>query len=323
MMKLKYSMYALVIGYVLDLLLGDPHTPYHPACIIGRYITFFEKKLRSLAGEDASPQTLMAAGGAMVLLVLVTATAIPALIIWIAYWVNPYVGLVVESILCYAVLATKSLRDESMKVYHALKEEGLESGRRAVSMIVGRDTEALSEQGVIKAAVETIAENFSDGVVAPMLYMLLGGAVGGYFYKAVNTMDSMVGYKNDKYLYFGRAAAYLDDIANYIPSRLSALVMIGASFLLKMDGRGAWRIFWRDRHNHASPNSAQTEAVAAGALDVQLAGDAYYFGTLVHKPTIGDDIRPITLEDIPRMNRLMVLSSFLTLVIFYLLNFVA
>ena len=202
-----------------------------------------------------------------------------------------------------------------MKVYNALKEEGLEEGRKAVSMIVGRDTERLDEKGVVKAAVETIAENFSDGVAAPMFYMMLGGTLAGYFYKAVNTMDSMVGYKNEKYYYFGFAAAKLDDLANFIPARLSAFVMIAAAFLTGLDGKNAWKIFWRDRFNHKSPNSAQTEAVCAGALRVQLAGNAYYFGKLYEKPTIGDDLRPVENRDIRRANRLMMGTAWLSLIL--------
>ena len=315
-MNIRYSLYALIGGFLLDLVLGDPHTPYHPACIIGKYISGYEKLLRKhLLKDNAGEKLQKRAGIYLVVLVLITATLIPALLLMAAYWMHPYVGLGAEMIMCYAVLAARSLQTESMKVYDALQTDGLEAGRKAVSMIVGRDTQNLDEKGVTKAAVETIAENFSDGVVAPMFYMILGGTVAGYFYKAVNTMDSMVGYKNDKYLYFGRAAAHLDDIVNYIPARISALVMIGASFLMKLDGPNAWKIFIRDRHNHASPNSAQTEAVAAGALDVMLAGDAYYFGQLYHKKTIGDDIRPIEVNDIRVMNRLMYASAWITLVL--------
>ena len=193
----------------------------------------------------------------------------------------------IESFFCYQILAVKSLKVESDRVYRALKEEGLISGRKAVSMIVGRDTKELSEEGVTKAAVETVAENTSDGVIAPLFYMVIGGAVLGFAYKAVNTMDSMIGYKNDKYRYFGTAAARLDDAANFLPSRLAALLMIAASFLLGMDGPGAFRIYCRDRKNHKSPNAAQTESVMAGALGVELAGNAWYFGKLYEKPTIG------------------------------------
>ena len=315
-MNIRYSLYALIGGFLLDLVLGDPHTPYHPACIIGKYISGYEKLLRKhLLKDNAGEKLQKRAGIYLVVLVLITATLIPALLLMAAYWMHPYVGLGAEMIMCYAVLAARSLQTESMKVYDALQTDGLEAGRKAVSMIVGRDTQNLDEKGVTKAAVETIAENFSDGVVAPMFYMILGGTVAGYFYKAVNTMDSMVGYKNEKYLYFGRAAAHLDDIVNYIQARISALVMIGASFLMKLDGPNAWKIFIRDRHNHASPNSAQTEAVAAGALDVMLAGDAYYFGQLYHKKTIGDDIRPIEVNDIRVMNRLMYASAWITLVL--------
>lgn len=315
-MNIRYSLYALIGGFLLDLVLGDPHTPYHPACIIGKYISGYEKLLRKhLLKDNAGEKLQKRAGIYLVVLVLITATLIPALLLMAAYWLHPYVGLGAEMIMCYAVLAARSLQTESMKVYDALQTDGLEAGRKAVSMIVGRDTQNLDEKGVTKAAVETIAENFSDGVVAPMFYMILGGTVAGYFYKAVNTMDSMVGYKNEKYLYFGRAAAHLDDIVNYIPARISALVMIGTSFLMKLDGSNAWKIFIRDRHNHASPNSAQTEAVAAGALDVMLAGDAYYFGQLYHKKTIGDDIRPIEVNDIRVMNRLMYASAWITLVL--------
>ena len=315
-MNIRYSLYALIGGFLLDLVLGDPHTPYHPACIIGKYISGYEKLLRKyLLKDNAGEKLQKRAGIYLVLLVLVTATLIPMVLLMAAYWLHPYVGLGVEMIMCYAILAARSLQTESMKVYDALQKDGLEAGRKAVSMIVGRDTQNLDEKGVTKAAVETIAENFSDGVVAPMFYMILGGTVAGYFYKAVNTMDSMVGYKNEKYLYFGRAAAHLDDIINYIPARISALIMIVASFLMKLDGPNAWKIFIRDRHNHASPNSAQTEAVAAGALDVMLAGDAYYFGQLYHKKTIGDDIRPIEVNDIRVMNKLMYASAWITLML--------
>ena len=207
-------------------------------------------------------------------------------------------------------------------MYDRLKEHDLPGARYAVSMIVGRDTKNLSEQGVTKAAVETVAENTSDGVIAPLFYLMIGGAPLGFFYKAVNTMDSMVGYKNDKYLYFGRFAAKMDDLFNYIPARLSAFFMILSAFCLGMDGKGALRIYLRDRRKHASPNSAQTEAVCAGALGVQLAGDAYYFGKLYHKETIGDPVREIEAEDIVRAGRLMDGTAVLTLIVLGLLRIV-
>lgn len=218
--------------------------------------------------------------------------------------------------MCYQLLATKALKDESMKVYERLKAGDLPGARKAVSMIVGRDTESLDEAGVTKAAVETVAENASDGIIAPMLFMAVGGPALGYFYKAVNTMDSMVGYKNEKYLYFGRFAAKLDDVVNYIPARLSGCIMAAAAVFVSLDAGEAWRIFKRDRYNHASPNSAQTEAVMAGALRVQLAGDAWYFGKLYKKKTIGDDIRPVEYEDIRKANRLLYATAVLALVLF-------
>ena len=180
---------------------------------------------------------------------------------------------------------------------------------------MGRDTQDLTAEGVTKAAVETVAENASDGVIAPLLYMLLGGAPLALTYKAINTMDSMVGYKNTQYLYFGRAAAKLDDIANYLPSRIAALLWVAAAALTGNDARSAWRIWRRDRHNHASPNSAQTESACAGALGVQLAGPAYYFGEYYPKPTIGDALRPIEPEDIRRANKMMYAESLLALLL--------
>ena len=241
--------------------------------------------------------------------------AVPGGILYLAYHISFYLGLAVESFMCYQILATKSLKVESDRVYIALKNKGLEAGRKAVSMIVGRDTQNLTEEGVTKAAVETVAENTSDGVIAPLFYMLIGGAVLGFTYKAINTMDSMVGYKNDKYQWFGTAAAKLDDVVNFIPARVSAVLMILAAYLTGMDGKNAARIFRRDRFNHKSPNSAQTEAVMAGALDVQLAGDAWYFGKLHKKPTIGDPVREMELLDIRRSHKLLYGTAMLGLIL--------
>ena len=244
-------------------------------------------------------------GGILVLIVIIVSTGIPAAILHVAYHAGWQFGVILESFWCYQILATKSLKVESDRVYDALKNRGLEAGRKAVSMIVGRDTQNLTEEGVIKAAVETVAENTSDGVIAPLFYMLIGGAVFGFTYKAINTMDSMIGYKNDRYQWFGTAAAKLDDVVNFIPARLSAVLMILTAYLTGMDGKNAAYIFRRDRFNHKSPNSAQTEAVMAGALDIQLAGDAWYFGTLHKKPTIGEPLRRIELLDIRRSHKLL------------------
>lgn len=239
--------------------------------------------------------------------------AMSVIIIVAAYSINLYAGIIAEAVMTWQILATKCLRVESMRVYDALRTDGVDAGRRAVSMIVGRDTSVLDAAGVTRAAVETIAENTSDGVIAPMLYTAIGGPVLGFVYKAVNTMDSMLGYKNDKYMYFGRFAARLDDVVNFIPARISAYLMIAAAFIggRQFDGKNAYSIFKRDRFNHASPNSAQTESVCAGALRVQLAGDAVYFGKLVKKKYIGDGLREIEYEDIKRANRLMYITAFL------------
>ena len=207
--------------------------------------------------------------------------------------------------MCWQILDVKSLRDESMAVCRKLEAGEIEGARYAVSMIVGRDTKPLSEAGITRAAVETVAENASDGVIAPLFYLAIGGPLLGWLYKAVNTMDSMVGYKNDRYLHFGRAAAKLDDLVNLIPSRLAALLLIVSAYLLRYDGKNAYRIWRRDRRNHKSPNSAQTESACAGALGLRLAGDAWYFGKLVPKPYIGDERHPIEPQDIRRVNRLM------------------
>ena len=254
-------------------------------------------------------------GGILVLVVVTVSTGVPAVILSVAYKYFWQLGLALESFWCYQILATKSLKVESDRVYIALKDKGLEAGRKAVSMIVGRDTQNLTEEGVTKAAVETVAENTSDGVIAPLFYMLIGGAVLGFTYKAINTMDSMVGYKNDKYQWFGTAAAKLDDVVNFIPARVSAVLMILAAYLTGMDGKNAACIFRRDRFNHKSPNSAQTEAVMAGALDVQLAGDAWYFGKLHKKPTIGDPVREMELLDIRRSHKLLYGTAMLGLIL--------
>lgn len=309
-MKLIISVLPIFIGAVLDLILGDPYSLPHPVRLIGRMISCFEK-----AAIKLFPSNKRLGGTLMAAAVIIISTAVPMLILWLCYSANTQIGIAVEGILCYYLLAARCLEKESMKVYKAIAENDVEKARTAVSMIVGRDTKPLDKNGIIKAAVETVAENTSDGVTAPMFYIMLGGASLGFFYKAANTMDSMVGYKNEKYINFGRTAAKLDDLLNFIPSRLTALLMIFSAYILRLDGKNAMKIWRRDRFNHASPNSAQTESVCAGALDVQLAGDAYYFGKLVKKKTIGDDIRPVGNEDIRRANRLMYCTSFLMLII--------
>ena len=309
---------ALLTGYVLDLIFGDPRQIYHPIRIIGNLIAVLEKGIRKVFPKTSKGE--LAGGTVLVVLVVLICTAEPAALLGLAAWIHPVVYWLLASFWCWQILATKSLKTESMKVYAPLKEGDLPAARRAVAMIVGRDTERLTEEGVAKAAVETVAENTSDGIVAPLIFLALGGPALGFFYKAVNTMDSMVGYKNERYLYFGRTAARLDDMLNFLPSRISAWLMILAAAFLGMDGKNAKRIYLRDRKNHASPNSAQTEAVMAGALRVQLAGDAWYFGELYKKPTIGDPFRAVEPEDIVRANRLMYLTSALALAVCVILR---
>ena len=312
---LYYSIYALAAGFILDLIIGDPRWLYHPVCVIGNLIALLEKILRKIFPKTDKGE--LVAGTVEVILVCLFSGGIPFLILHFLYGISAWAGLALETFWCYQLLATKSLKTESMKVYDRLKNGTLDEARYAVSMIVGRDTQSLTEEGVTKAAVETVAENASDGVIAPMLYMAIGGVWLMFLYKGINTMDSMLGYKNDKYLYFGRCAARLDDVANYIPARISGWLMALSTVFVRMDTKNAVKIYRRDRRNHASPNSAQTEAAMAGALDVQLAGNAYYFGKLYEKPTIGDPIRPVEIEDIPRANKLLYATCIVGAILFF------
>ncbi len=313
-------LYALAAGFLLDLLIGDPLWLPHPVRGIGKLIAWTERFLR---GRFPATKKGELWAGALL------AAAVPAIscgITWAvlagAYLLHPYAGLALETALCAELLAARSLRDAGMEVYRALTKGTLNEARRAVSGIVGRDADRLDAAGVARAAVETVAENASDGEIAPLLFMALGGAPLGMFYKAVNTMDSMVGYKNEKYLYFGRAAAKLDDLCNYLPARIAGVLMCLSAPLAGLSGSGAWRIFLRDRKKHASPNSAQTEAACAGALGLRLNGPNYYGGVLVEKPYLGDDTRPVEAEDIRRANRLMLATSAVSWVIFVLLPLV-
>ncbi|GAA4295541.1 adenosylcobinamide-phosphate synthase CbiB [Anaerocolumna aminovalerica] len=307
-----YHIAGFFIGFIMDLLLGDPYWLPHPIRLIGKLIAELDKKLLGdISERERNYKKEFMKGICLTVLVLVITVAVTAIILCSAYKAAPLLGLAVESIMSYQMLATKCLKVESMKVYVKLKEGNLQGAREAVSMIVGRDTRVLDESGVAKAAIETVAENTSDGIIAPMLCLAIGGPVLGFFYKAVNTMDSMVGYKNDRYLYFGRAAAKLDDVLNFLPARISAVLMIvSCSFAGKEYNRKhAWKIYKRDRRNHASPNSAHTEAVCAGALGIRLAGDNSYFGKVVKKPYIGDDLRAVEFEDIVRVNRLLYITA--------------
>ena len=304
---------AVLGGFVLDTLFGDPPWLPHPVVLMGKAISALEKRLRARVPQTPQGELL---GGAVVAFTLPVGTfLLTSLVCLGAAKLSPWLGLAVQMFWCGQALAAKGLAQESTNVYRALIKPDLPAARKAVSRIVGRDTQNLTLEGVTKAAVETVAENASDGVIAPLLYMLLGGAPLALTYKAINTMDSMLGYKNEKYLYFGRAAAKLDDAANYLPSRLAGLLWCAAAALTGNSPKGAWRIWRRDRRNHASPNSAQTESACAGALGVQLAGPAYYFGEYYAKPTIGDPLRPIEPEDIRRANRMMYAESVLALAV--------
>ena len=303
----------LIAAALLDVLIGDPFGMIHPVVGIGKLISLTEKILRKAipmgAEKEADKEAKFRAGVILVIVVCVITTGLSFLIIWACGFAGWWLQAILAFIMCWQMLAGKSLSQAANGVYKTLKTGTLDDARYAVSMIVGRDTKALDETGIIKATVETVAENTSDGIIAPMMFFLILGIPGMYFYKAVNTMDSMVGYKNDKYRYFGTAAAKLDDVLNFVPARVSGVCMILAAYLVGLDGKGAKRIFLRDRKKHASPNSAQTESVCAGALGVQLAGNATYFGQLYEKPYIGDATRPIEAEDIKRSVRLMYAAS--------------
>ena len=342
-----FNTICILTGIVLDLLVGDPIGFIHIVIVIGRYISFLEKKLYKDTDDD---KTMEFKGSVIAFIVPVTVMILAGIVLVISFKIHPAVYFVIESFLCWQAVAARDLAYESMRVYKALngekiaipdfehggkivldavnksalegedaqnllKKQKLENARRAVSLIVGRDTDSLDETGVIKAAVETVAENTSDGIIAPLFYMFLGGGALAVMYKAVNTLDSMLGYKNDKYMHFGSASAIQDDYWNYIPSRLSALLMCLAAFFTKMDHKNAYRIWKRDRYKHESPNSAQTESACAGALNIQLAGDASYFGHIKHKDTIGDSVRPVESDDIKRACRLMYATSFLMMMI--------
>ena len=318
---MMWTLYALLSGFGLDLLLGDPHSFPHPVVAIGKLISALEKLLRRLFPATRNGERL--AGEILWVLVVSVSAGIPALLLWLCRSISPWLGLAAESVMCWQILAAKSLRTESMKVCRALSAGDTEGARHAVSMIVGRDTARLDRAGIARAAVETVAENTSDGVVAPMVFLAIGGAPLGFFYKAVNTMDSMLGYIEPPYRDFGFVPAKMDDVMNYLPARLSALLMLAAGTLLGMDAKNGWRIFRRDRYNHASPNSAQTESVCAGLLGLRLAGDAWYHGALHKKPYIGDPLREVEPEDIPRACRLLYGTAFLSLALCALVRLAA
>ena len=293
---------SLLLGFLLDCLLGDPHSIPHPVVAIGKLISGLEKLLRGIFPKTRAGE--MTAGGILWVLTVAVSFCVPLAILRLCGLVSPWLRLIVSSIMCWQVLAAKSLKTGT-----------IEQARYAVSMIVGRDTAALDEKAVARAAVETVAENCSDGVIAPMLFFALGGAPLAFAYKAVNTMDSMLGYVEMPYKNIGCIPARLDDVFNYIPARLSGLAMLLAGGILRLNFKNGWKVFKRDRYNHASPNSAQTESVCAGLLGLRLAGDAWYHGVLHKKKYIGDALREITPEDIPLSCKLMYGTTVLMLLL--------
>ena len=301
----------ILLGFILDTIIGDPYKLPHPIRWIGSFISILEKLCRKIARKNTM---LMILGAILAIVVISVSGGITLLVLKLSSF-NKYAYTTVSAVICYYMLAGKSLKTESMKVYKAFENNDTEGARKAVSMIVGRDTQSLTKEGIIKAAVETVAENASDGVIAPLIYMLIFGPVGGVVYKAVNTMDSMIGYVEEKYFYIGKFAAKLDDVLNYIPARVSGILVIISAFVLRYDYKNAFRIFKRDRRKHASPNSAQTESAMAGALGVQLAGDATYFGVVHKKPYIGDKKREIENEDIKRANDIMYTMTIICLIV--------
>lgn len=305
---------AIVCAFAIDLAVGDPRWLPHPVVGMGRTITWAERRLR--AAFPATPAGLARAGRVLAAALPLMTFALSVGVLALASLASPWLAFALNVLMCAQALATRELWRQTAAVRKPLEAHDLAAARAAVSMVVGRDVDALDEAGVARAAVETVAENASDGVVAPLLYMALGGGPLALTYKAVNTMDSMVGYKNDLYRDFGRAAAHLDDVANWLPSRLAALMTVVAAPLCGLSAHAAWRIWRRDRRKHASPNSAQTESAFAGALGLRLAGDASYFGHVVHKPTIGDAARPICPDDIRRADALMLVTCALALVAF-------
>lgn len=302
---------AILIGFALDWLFGDPACIPHLVVGVGNMIARFEKGLRKAFFKTSNGE--LSAGAVLAVSVPFISFGFCALALWLAGLVHPAVRLVLASLVSWQCLAARSLAQAGRQVEQALASPDIDDARRAVAQVVGRDTATLDRAGIIRAAVETVAENTCDGIIAPLFWMAVGGAPLGVFYKAVNTLDSMVGYKNERYLYFGRASARLDDGINYLPARLSALLMIVAASICGFDAKNAWQIFKRDRYNHNSPNSAQSESACAGALGIVLGGDAVYFGKRMQKPTIGDALRPCEPQDILHANRLMLCTSVLGL----------
>ncbi|WP_434798449.1 adenosylcobinamide-phosphate synthase CbiB [Terrisporobacter vanillatitrophus] len=303
---------SIYTGYALDLIIGDPYSLPHPVRFIGKLISFVEKQIRKITTSDKG----LKVAGFILWFVVVGVTLGSTSIVLRLFQFNKVAYFLVNSILIYTTLATKCLKDESEKIYKVLKTGDLEKSRIQLSYIVGRDTTNLNEKEIVRATVETVAENTVDGIIAPLFYGFIGGAPLAMAYKAINTLDSTVGYKNDKYYYLGFASAKIDDIANYIPARLGVILLSLGSLFIGFNFKDALKIGIRDRKNHKSPNCAFSEGAVAGALGIQLGGTNVYFGQEVYKPTIGDKKREIEIEDIVRTNKIMYSSSIISIIIF-------
>lgn len=307
----------LTIGFILDLLIGDPNNPFHPVRGIGLLASKLETIFRKLLKNS-----LKIAGLIVWMITIILTFAITYGIIFVCMKINKYLGIIVQGIIIYFCISAKGLVVEGYKVIKYLNEGNIEKSRKQLSYIVGRDTESLDSKGITRAVIETIAENMSDGVIAPILFAGIFGAAGSMAYKAVNTMDSMFGYKNEKYIKFGYFPAKLDDLFNYIPARVTGILIIISSFFLKRDYKNSLKIYKRDRYNHTSPNSAHPEAAMAGALDIQLGGANYYFGKIVEKPVIGDKIKEIEINDVKKTAEILYLSAVMGFILMVIIKFI-
>lgn len=308
-------MIEIILGFLLDLIVGDPQNPIHPIRIIGSLCKIVEKFFRSIL-----KRYLKVAGLLTWILVVFIVFIFNYLLLKVTYRINPSVTMILGSVMIYFCISTKALKIEGLKVVKYVIKDDIEGARKQLSYIVGRDTKNLDKESILKAVVETVAENMSDGVIAPLFYAGIGGAPLAFLYKAVNTMDSMFGYKNDKYIEFGYFPAKLDDVFNYIPARLSGYFIVVVSFILGLDYKNSFKIYKRDKNNHSSPNSAHPEAAVAGALNVQLGGPNYYFGKLVEKQTIGDDREKIDINKVNNTNNILYCSAVLGCIMALIIN---
>jgi len=298
-------MIQIILGYTMDLFIGDPYWLFHPVRWIGQLILLLEKRL--LKEESGNKQKFKG----LLLLIIVSSLSfvIPFYLLRLAFKVHMLLGLFVEAFMIYQIFATKCLDVETKKVYKALKNGDITEARKAISYLVSRDTESMTDEDIIKASIETIAENLGDGVIAPMFFVVIGGAPLGWYYKSVNTLDSMVGYKNDKFNHYGYCSAKWDDVLNYVPARLTAIFILIAGLFLRLNLKNGIKMLKRDKHNHSSPNSAFPESAAAGLLDIQLGGKASYFGEVSMKPTMGDKNKTIHVEDLYKTKQLLYVTS--------------